>query len=657
MAYALGLGISLGRGSSFTPKALFAGGAGGGWWSNQAAHTWADTAATTPATINGTVARVDDLSGNGNHLTQSNASLRPTLLSNGRQYNASTKYMASLAKCGSSGNFLAMKLTVPASASGDQVWAGLRDASGGRFMIGTMHSPGDKLGAAVGSETFTNFYSKAIALGLTGVVYLIEDGAVSSIYWNNELLVQEARSAAPATTVGLWEGANNSNGSINGPSGCTIAETLLLNRVPSADERAALFRYWDSGLSPVTQLFTDTDVNSRSYRRSAMISRTIGGTQYQVLSFWNVMQHMVLQVRSNSGAGWSAWTTCVYDGRAGRPNIALTSSDDHRAITLGIDRDGYLHISYDEHINALHYRRSNVPLSTWAGALTGELPMLGANESAVSYVQFFNDPDGKLYTIMRSGETQAFIYGYDETTGWAALAGSATGGKVLDCNGGPEAVYVYYPGFDADGNLHIAWHWRGLYADGNTNYSVSYAKWNGTGFVKSDGSSYTMPITPTNGEVADAVATTNGLGGQSNVAADDDGHPHIVYYKNNGSGKVQVYHTWHNGTAWQTPLALTSQASIAGTGDPENTQWRSPRLAFDLSTGEAFVFYNLLGVTGTYVLRSTDYASWSSTQIDTTATGEWSPTFDPYQWEQNGVFMLPLMSPTAALKLITWTPA
>jgi hypothetical protein len=69
----LGLGLDLSLkpsragGAPFNPADLFP--ASGGWWDPSDLSTvWQDTGATTPATVNGNVGRINDKSGNANHL-------------------------------------------------------------------------------------------------------------------------------------------------------------------------------------------------------------------------------------------------------------------------------------------------------------------------------------------------------------------------------------------------------------------------------------------------------------------------------------------------------------------------------------------------------------------------------------------------------------
>lgn len=81
----LGIGLSLTglatrRNSSFSPAALFANGADGGYYSVAMGRVWKDTARTIPATADGDqVAALDDLSPNGRHLLQATSASQPIL--------------------------------------------------------------------------------------------------------------------------------------------------------------------------------------------------------------------------------------------------------------------------------------------------------------------------------------------------------------------------------------------------------------------------------------------------------------------------------------------------------------------------------------------------------------------------------------------------
>lgn len=66
-------------GASFNPASLFASGEEGAWYEPGPSTAFQDTAGATPAGLGDPVGRLNDLSGNGNHLTQATASSKPTL--------------------------------------------------------------------------------------------------------------------------------------------------------------------------------------------------------------------------------------------------------------------------------------------------------------------------------------------------------------------------------------------------------------------------------------------------------------------------------------------------------------------------------------------------------------------------------------------------
>lgn len=61
------------------PASLFAFGEEGAWYEPSPTTCFTDTAGTTPAGVGDTVARINDLSGNGHHATQATAAARPVL--------------------------------------------------------------------------------------------------------------------------------------------------------------------------------------------------------------------------------------------------------------------------------------------------------------------------------------------------------------------------------------------------------------------------------------------------------------------------------------------------------------------------------------------------------------------------------------------------
>ncbi len=99
---------------------------------------------------------------------------------------------------------------------------------------------------------------------------------------------------------------------------------------------------------------------------------------------------MVLGKRKSGGSIWQLKRT-QYQGK---------TSDAHNSISIIIDGDGYLHVSWDHHNNPLRYSRS-----VHAGSLelNEKMPMTGKFENAVSYPQFYKIADGNLLFLYRDG--------------------------------------------------------------------------------------------------------------------------------------------------------------------------------------------------------------------------------------------------------------
>lgn len=78
MKLTLGMSLEASRSGAFSPLRGFANGESGLWLSPSVASAFTDTGGTTPVTAGTDAARVNDLSGNGWHVTQGTAAARPT---------------------------------------------------------------------------------------------------------------------------------------------------------------------------------------------------------------------------------------------------------------------------------------------------------------------------------------------------------------------------------------------------------------------------------------------------------------------------------------------------------------------------------------------------------------------------------------------------
>ena len=140
--------------------------------------------------------------------------------------------------------------------------------------------------------------------------------------------------------------------------------------------------------------------------------------QYQFTAYYNPEGYLILAKRRLNSNTWKIKKT-AYKGNV---------KDAHNTISIAMDADGFLHVSWDQHNTKLRYARSKFPLEL---ELTEELSMTGLQEDKVTYPEFHNLPNGKLLFCYRSGESgrgNMVINSYDvETNKWTQLQNNLLG--------------------------------------------------------------------------------------------------------------------------------------------------------------------------------------------------------------------------------------
>lgn len=240
--------------------------------------------------------------------------------------------------------------------------------------------------------------------------------------------------------------------------------------------------------------------------------------------------------------------------------------DAHNSISLGVDREGHIHISYDHHATRLRYRRSLEPesIALW----TDELPMTGASEDKVTYPSFILPHDGYPLTLLyRDGvhnKGSARIKVYDEQTkAWEdhpvpVLSGAEQ--KPWTSN-----AYWNHPAIGTDGSLHLSFVWRtGTLGEkqlvNNINIGYAWSPDNGLNWFTSQGLPYKLPITQVNAEVVWPISPGSNLINQTSMALDSANRPHIIFYANDTQGVPQYQRVWFDGQAWRHQLVTQREA-------------------------------------------------------------------------------------------------
>jgi hypothetical protein len=267
---------------------------------------------------------------------------------------------------------------------------------------------------------------------------------------------------------------------------------------------------------------------------------------------------------------------------------AWVGNDQHNACSIALDNNGFVHLSYDEHVTPLHYYKSVNPND--ASSFTGPLSMLGgANETSITFALFFTNPvSGELYFTFQIGGgaygQQAFYHYNTGTSSWEAAAGTAAGGRLANYQNPPAGATFLsgLPQWDkTTGNLWFNYQVsQGLAPFFNCgpfpNPCAEYLLgWNGTSFIKFGGAAQSMPVTFSN--TTPVYIINNNPDANFTVldsfSIDANGTFFLPYLDMDGNGFLQVY-VLESSTGPFVNHQLTSNQSVFS--PPPAAGWFGP---------------------------------------------------------------------------------
>jgi hypothetical protein len=304
-------------------------------------------------------------------------------------------------------------------------------------------------------------------------------------------------------------------------------------------------------------------INTVIFRSHGLISG--GGSQFG--AFYDDQGHLVVFERE---LGTEEITEAKLES-----TVDLT--DAHNSISMGIDQDGYLHLSYGHHNSQLRYRRSLNPLSI--ASWTNEIQMTGANEDSVTYPTFISIPN------ISTQDEFLFLYRDGQSGGGAACLKIFLPEQqmwqdidpcILDGSGHEpwsSSPYWNHPAVDGNGRLHLSFTWRThSISEDNlvNNLDVDYAmsQDSGRSWETSKGIKLLTPITQVNSETILAIGPGSNLINQTSSAVDSNNYLHVVYYADDLFGIPQYQHLWFDGTRWKNDILSerTHDFELAGGG-------------------------------------------------------------------------------------------
>ncbi|MDE6400814.1 MAG: BNR repeat-containing protein [Muribaculaceae bacterium] len=365
--------------------------------------------------------------------------------------------------------------------------------------------------------------------------------------------------------------------------------------------------------------YSRTSVNTAVFRGSSVISH--GDSQY--ISYYDKDGYVVLGKRDISDKEWQLHRT-QYKGKI---------SDAHNVISIGVDGDGFLHVSFDHHGNRLRYARSVAPGSLILGEMS---PMLGGDdENDVTYPEFYSMPGGDLifaYRSGRSGQGNLVLNRYSvKKKEWSRLHD-----VLIDGEGKRNAYWQMY--VDPAGIMHLSWVWRETWLV-ETNHDLCYARSRDGGktWERSDGSKYSLPITMDSAEVAWEIPQNSELINQTSMTADSSGRPYIATYWRDSDSNVPQYRlVWHDGKVWNMNSvgSRTQPFSLSG-GGTKMIPIARPRIACD--GRQAYYIFrdsergSRVSVAYTPEIGKTE---WDIADLTDFSVDAWEPSFDTNLWNR-----------------------
>jgi len=123
----------------------------------------------------------------------------------------------------------------------------------------------------------------------------------------------------------------------------------------------------------------------------------------QYIAYYNADRHMVVGQRDLRNDKFSLYVVPpTYRESAGGTSTVL-GWDSHNYVTMGIDKDGFIHLSGNMHVNLLTYFGSTKPEDV--STLVQIMEKVGTNESHCTYPNFIKNREGELIFHYRDGSS------------------------------------------------------------------------------------------------------------------------------------------------------------------------------------------------------------------------------------------------------------
>jgi hypothetical protein len=275
---------------------------------------------------------------------------------------------------------------------------------------------------------------------------------------------------------------------------------------------------------------------------------THGKRQY--IAYYNANRNMVVGQRNLSEREFTLHVMPATSRETSGGTSTVLNWDSHNSVTLGVDKEGYIHLAGNMHVHPITYFKSTKPNDITT--LEQEMKMVGPNENRCTYPHFMNTREGELLFHYRDGGSGNGNEIYNiyscETKTWKRLMDTP-----LTDGMGLMNAYQTQPKLMPDNWYHVYWVWRDT-PDCATNHDLSYIKSPDlNNWYNAFGEPVQLPVTIENKSViVDPIPVKGGI---INLAAslcfDSKGEPVFAYHKYDSDGNLQFYVAWVKGKVWK----------------------------------------------------------------------------------------------------------
>lgn len=260
----------------------------------------------------------------------------------------------------------------------------------------------------------------------------------------------------------------------------------------------------------------------------------------QYIAYYNAQRNMVVGQRELSDANFTLTILPPTARETAGGTSTVLGWDSHNYVTMGMDKEGFIHLSGNVHVHPLTYFRTTQPgdIST----LEQVFEMTDEAEKRTTYPRFIKTREGELIYTYRdggSGNGNQIYNLYDTTTkSWSRLLD-----QPLTDGQGLMNAYISSPQLREDDWYHTYWVWRDT-PDCSTNHDLSYMKSPDLkNWFNAFGEKVDLPATiEDNHAIVDPIPVKGGIINlAAKLAFDKNKQPVFAYHKYDTAGILQFY--------------------------------------------------------------------------------------------------------------------